>query len=400
MEPLVLFVLFGLSLSYTCQSPYTFSPLSTVESSVTIYKDSFEPDTIDCNGETNSTGAWLAIENVYETQLTFHITATEAIEMQFYKTCGTECEKDSNDVYLVLSPGHVHMIHLIFNTPYNTILFYPTFEGTTDAPILVENIFPQTISTTLFPTEGIFDSVVKLSMEKQGIMTINISSVMDIETTVKHPNMSTTIFKASVVEFESEKDNMQFLVTFKSMNVTVVDVEFQYKNSVINKGEQVIDIFPYVRYETIPFYSMNDGKGFCGYKYKANAPENTKVELDLCNNMYPGLQILFEDDVEITQFDCGNTNGVKYVVNSNKFKFSIGFVNTGYSVTDRSFYIYAYSIPVDEENGLSTTAIACISVASVIVVLLLVVAIVLIIVFVRKSSKKSKYSSLDAKVPS
>ncbi|KAL7713535.1 Transmembrane protein [Entamoeba marina] len=308
-----------------CSNPYYFQPLSTLESSIPISPEQLSEESIDCRGETEANGIWIEIVNNYDYQLSFQITASEDIVMDYYSDCDSECVKTSDDLYLVLNAQHHQLVFVSFSTPYNTIFFTPINNGDIDNPIVVNTYFPKTISTTLSNQTTDIQSVILLRCALKWKINVNITSNVDIETEIKNTKIGySEVFKDNYFEFDNSYDNVEYLVTFKSTTTTVIEITF---NQSFYLPEQVIDtvtLYPYIRYEVVPSVTLPDTNNIRGFFCGVD------------NN----IGIVFMNDISYTFDNWAVGNGKIITFNTEAketYKLRIGFLSDSWD--DRSFVI-------------------------------------------------------------
>lgn len=315
---------------FSCEEPYYFSPLSTMESSFTLMSTHLSNHTVDCDEQTSKLGSWVKIVNSYEHQLTFQIKASEEIEMQYYMACNEHCVKSADEVFLVLSPGHEQYIFVSFKTPYNTVFFYPVNTGTKETPIIVQPPYPVTIRSTLKGENDTYTTVMKLRIGKQWKMGVNISTVTPIRSTIENTNINyTQTFTTSYFEFTSPSENTELFVTFASGEITVIEVTFSLVNYIPVGVMDTIDIYPYFRYETVPTETLPNDKNLRGFSYELKAQESKMYILDLCSTVDNDLDIYTEHTYTksacpngkkgtLIQFDSQSTESIRLSVGFTK----------------------------------------------------------------------------------
>ncbi|EDR23636.1 hypothetical protein EDI_228160 [Entamoeba dispar SAW760] len=394
---LLLTIVLSQSEKTSCVSPYYFSPLSSVESSITLTPEQFSLQTINCNGQTQGNGLWIDIANHYDFTLTFQILASEDITMQYYADCSSVCQADNKETFLVLTGGHHQLVYVSFNTPYNTIFFYPISQGTVNNPIEVSDPFPKSIDTTLSIKDenGIYRSLVLLTVKEHWKYGINITSTLPITTQIQSSSISfNKTFTGQYIEFDSEQDNTQFLISFISPSITVIKVTFN-QTFFLPTSIKEINICPYIRYETVPSSSLPGSTEIFGYNYQINPLPNHQYFIDLCSSSDTNITFDFLSSYyKIKSMPCISSNGLKYSFNTsesvNPFLFRIGF--TSVSPNARTFVLQVHNQKLDSSSS-SSKIILTVVITSILLVLLCLI-IVTIICVLCLIKKKSKYASI------
>ncbi|BFU25063.1 hypothetical protein EHI8A_129490 [Entamoeba histolytica HM-1:IMSS-B] len=394
---LLLSIVLSQSEKTSCVSPYYFSPLSSVESSITLTPEQFSSQNINCNGQTQGNGMWIDIANHYDFTLSFQIIASEDITMQYYTDCSSVCQADNKEAFLVLSAGHHQLVYVSFNTPYNTIFFYPISQGTINNPIKVTDPFPKSIDTTLSMKDenGIYQSFVLLTVKEHWKYGINITSTLPITTKIQCSSISfNKTFTGQYIEFDSEQDNTQFLISFISPSITVIKVIFNQTFFLPTSIEE-INVYPYIRYETVPPSSLPDSTEIFGYNYQINPQPNYQYFVDLCSSSDTNITFgLLSSDYKIQSLPCISSSGIKYSFNTsdsvNPFLFRIGF--TSVSSNARTFILQVHNQKLDNSSP-SSKIILTVSITSILFILicLILVTIICVLCLIKK---KSKYTSI------
>ena len=382
----------------SCQNPQQITPLITQPNAYTFQSISFVESQINClNKKVN--GTWIQINNQYDDYVSFKMTFSEEKETYWFVDCNITCENNTHYKYINLDKNESQLLFITFNTPYNTMSLEYIQNGNETAPIVIIPELPQTLETTLSQLNGNnkYQSSASFIAQRQWKYNISIVSNGEISTTIECQTLNIKqSFNTNAFEFESPQDNVEYKLTFESVEKQTISVGFEdvlYQP----KSVEMVTVFPYIRYEIIPNTIMKTDTIY-GFEYQINTEMDKEYIIDLCSSPNEYIMIKWIDTMFTpNELVCPHGRGLKYSIQTDSvqtFNFMIGYANE--DKNDRGIIIKISQNDYTPKKDNTNIVLLTIIVLIIVLIILVVVILLIILIIKKKHLKNTQYETINS----